>query len=140
MKILTLGGFLGSGKTSILLQLAHYIVDNSLKSKKNIVAIIENEIGQVGIDDKVLKEKGYNVKDIFSGCVCCSLSGELIAGIQKIHKETDPEWIIIEATGVAMPSNISEVIHKNLNIKPRLITLVDASRWKKIRMAARSSK
>lgn len=131
MKILILGGFLGSGKTSVLLQLAHFMVDTS-KTNKTGVAIIENEIGQIGIDDKVLKQIGYNVKELFSGCVCCSLAGDLIAGIQEISSKSDPEWMIIESTGVAFPSNIAEVIYNSLGISARIITIIDASRWKRI--------
>ncbi len=132
MKILILGGFLGSGKTSVLLHLAHYMVDNALKANKNNVAIIENEIGQVGIDDKMLKQNGYSVKEIFSGCVCCSLAGDLISGIQEIRNRSDPEWLIIESTGVAFPSNIADIIYNNLRVDARIVTIVDASRWNRI--------
>lgn len=134
MKILILGGFLGSGKTSVLLQLAHYLVEQSTGKEKIRVAIIENEIGQIGIDDKVLLGKGYKVRDIFSGCVCCSLNSDLISGIQEIRSTTDPEWLIIEATGVAFPDKIAESIFSNLELESRVVTLIDAKRWKRIRI------
>lgn len=133
MKILILGGFLGSGKTSVLLQLAHYLVDQSSNDQRTHVAIIENEIGQIGIDDKVLRQNGYTVKDIFSGCVCCTLNGDLITGIQEIKKMSEPDWVIIEATGVAFPDKIAESISKSLGGLPcRIVTIVDAKRWKRI--------
>lgn len=134
MKILILGGFLGSGKTSVLLQLAHYLVEQSSDHKKTPVAIIENEIGQIGIDDKLLRGNGFEVRDIFSGCVCCSLNSDLISGIQEIESTADPEWLIIEATGVAFPDKIAESIYNNLQIASRIVTLVDAKRWKRIRI------
>ncbi|WP_034379144.1 MULTISPECIES: GTP-binding protein [unclassified Dehalobacter] len=134
MKIIILGGFLGSGKTSVLLQLAHYLVDSSERIKETTVAIIENEIGQVGIDDKVLRRNGYEVRDIFSGCICCSLNNDLITGIQDIKSKNDPEWLIIEATGVAYPGGISDSIYNNLRMTARIVTIVDASRWQRIRI------
>lgn len=134
MKILILGGFLGSGKTSVLLQLAHYLVGQSSVDQKTRVAIIENEIGQIGIDDKVLRGNGYEVRDIFSGCVCCSLNSDLLSGIREIESSVDPDWLIIEATGVAFPDKIAESIFANLGFISQIVTIVDASRWKRIRI------
>ncbi|WP_050739742.1 GTP-binding protein [Acetobacterium bakii] len=65
MKILILGGFLGSGKTTVLLQLARFLVEQSSNHNQTRVAIIENEIGQVEIDDKMLRGNGYEIRDIF---------------------------------------------------------------------------
>jgi G3E family GTPase len=118
----------------VLLQLAHYLVENSANSKKMQVAIIENEIGQIGIDDKILQESGYTVTDIFSGCVCCSLNSDLISGIKEIRNTADPAWLIIEATGVAFPDKIAESIFSNLGLESRIVTLVDAKRWQRIRI------
>lgn len=134
MKILILGGFLGSGKTTILLQLAEFLVNGASQDKKCSVAIIENEIGQVGIDDQLLKGQGYTVREIFSGCVCCSLSSDLLSGINEIKESFNPDWVIIEATGVAFPDKIAETLETNLDLKSRIVTLVDASRWKRIRI------
>ncbi|AWW26187.1 GTP-binding protein [Acetobacterium sp. KB-1] len=134
MKILILGGFLGSGKTSVLLQLAQYLVQQYPGSQMSQVAIIENEIGQIGIDDKLLRGNGYTVRDIFSGCVCCSLNSDLLSGVQEIKSTIDPEWLIIEATGVAFPDKIAESLFTNLGIAAQIVTLVDASRWQRIRM------
>ncbi|MEA4807413.1 CobW family GTP-binding protein [Acetobacterium wieringae] len=134
MKILILGGFLGSGKTTVLLQLARYLVAQSPGDRQTRVAIIENEIGQIGIDDKVLRGSGYEVRDIFSGCVCCSLNSDLISGIQEIKKTADPHWLIIEATGVAFPDKIAESLFLNLGVTARIVTIVDAKRWQRIRI------
>jgi G3E family GTPase len=134
LKVLILGGFLGSGKTTVLLQLARYLVEQSTGDSPTRVAIIENEIGQIGIDDKVLRSSGYTVTDIFSGCVCCSLNSDLIFGIQEITATTNPQWIIIEATGVAFPDKIAETLFANLGLEARIVTLVDAKRWQRIRV------
>jgi G3E family GTPase len=134
LKILILGGFLGSGKTSVLLQLAQYLVQQYPGSQMSQVAIIENEIGQIGIDDKLLRGNGYTVRDIFSGCVCCSLNSDLLSAVQEIKSTIDPEWLIIEATGVAFPDKIAESLFTNLGIAAQIVTLVDASRWQRIRM------
>ncbi|MBF7097419.1 GTP-binding protein [Alkalibacter mobilis] len=129
MKILILGGFLGSGKTSILMQLAKYIVGDDLHHLSKVV-IVENEIGEISVDDKMISSGGYEVANIFSGCVCCTMSGELILGLHKIINDLDPEIIIMEATGVAYPHNIRETIENSMNDMECTVTCVtDAKRW-----------
>ena len=115
MRIIILGGFLGSGKTSVLLQLARHLVKRERATSGGVkVAIIENEVGDVGIDDKVLVNEGFSVKNLFAGCACCSLAGELVYSIRMIQKELNPEWLIIEATGIAHPGSMRETIKKGL--------------------------
>lgn len=135
MKILILGGFLGSGKTTILVQLAKYIIgDNADDSAK--VVIIENEIGEVGVDNVLLESGGLQVQNMFAGCVCCTLAGELVPTIRQIKDEYNPELIILEATGVACPASIAEMINKGTDDVPvRICTIVDAKRWPRIRPA-----
>lgn len=133
MRVIILGGFLGSGKTSVLLHLARYLVDNEKGSSSEVkVAIIENEIGDVGIDDKVIVNEGFSVKNLFAGCACCSLSGELVYNIKTIQKDLNPEWLIIEATGIAHPGSIQQTIRKGLGLPSYIITIVDAKRWKRL--------
>ena len=129
MKILLVGGFLGSGKTSFILQLAHYMVE-----EMNIpnIAILENEIGEVSIDDQVLGGAGFEVRTLFSGCVCCSMAGELPIAIEKIQKEIAPEWLIMEATGLAFPSSIQANLELAFGIRARICCLADAKRWDRI--------
>lgn len=135
MKIIVLGGFLGSGKTSVLMNMAHYLVANSTSNNEYKVAIIENEIGETGIDDQFIRNDGYSVENLFAGCACCSLSGELIASISKLKNEMNPEWLIIEATGVAYPAGIKTRVKELLDIDSTIITIVDAKRWKRLRAA-----
>ena len=136
MRIIILGGFLGSGKTSVLLQLARYLVDKEKETASEVkVAIIENEVGDVGIDDKVLSNEGFSVNNLFAGCACCSLSGELVYSIRNIQKELNPGWLIIEATGIAHPGNMQQTIKKGLDRPSYIITIVDAKRWKRLARA-----
>ena len=129
MKFLIVGGFLGSGKTSFIIHLAKYLVQ--VRGIKN-VAILENEIGQVGIDDKILQGSGYEVKGLFSGCVCCTMAGELLVNVRMLQRDLDPDWIIMEATGVAMPHSIKESLKNKLDIDAQVVCLVDAKRWQKL--------
>ena len=130
MKILILGGFLGAGKTSVLLQLAHYIVDGSKSESETKIAIIENEIGEIGIDDKILGTGDYSVTGLFAGCVCCSLTGSLVSALRDIEAKQNPDWVIIEATGVAYPAKIKEEVNRICDYPTGVACIVDAQRFK----------
>ena len=132
MKILLVGGFLGSGKTSFILQLAHYMAD---KMGIANIAILENEIGELSVDDQLIKGGGLEVRTLFSGCVCCSMAGELPDAIHKIREELDPEWLIMEATGLAFPGSIKANILLHFDITCRVCCLADAKRWSRILFA-----
>ncbi len=69
MKLIVVAGFLGSGKTSLLLEIARHLVDDG-----RTVAVIENEIGEVGIDGRLIAEQGLVVRELFGGCICCTLA------------------------------------------------------------------
>lgn len=139
MNILLFGGFLGSGKTSIILQIAKYIVENKavgfstrqLDSGKPSLVIIENEVGETGIDDKILKAEGLSVRDLFAGCICCTLNAELTLCLNEIQEELSPQWVIIETTGMAFPDRITETITKYGKGIDSIKTIVvaDAERW-----------
>lgn len=136
MKILVLGGFLGSGKTSLLVKLAQYVIgeDENIDGAK--VVILENEIGEVGVDDVILTSSGLTVQNLFAGCICCSLSGELIPTLYKLRDEFDPELVIIEATGVACPKQIRDTLLEVIKGSDvRICTIVDAKRWDRIKRA-----
>lgn len=133
MKVLILSGFLGSGKTSALLPLAHYLVERSESDAANKVMILENEVGEIGIDDAFLRSGGFQVDTLFSGCACCTVAGELVSSVIKIRKEFDPDWLILETTGVAYPKNIQETLRSACDLDARIAVLVDAARWKRLR-------
>lgn len=132
MKVLIFSGFLGSGKTSALLPLARYIVENSTSDQENKVMILENEVGEIGIDDAFLRGGGLQVDTLFSGCACCTVSGELVAVVERLKREYAPEWLILETTGVAYPKKIQESLRQVCGIDSRIAVLVDAARWKRL--------
>lgn len=142
MNILLFGGFLGSGKTSVILQVAKYIVENTkvgcstnpLDDGKPSLVIIENEVGETGIDDKILKAEGLSVRELFSGCICCTLNAELTICLNEIQETLAPQWVIIETTGMAFPDRISETIIKyGKGIESlKTIVVVDAERWEEL--------
>ena len=103
---LIISGFLGSGKTTFIKK---YIKEAESLEK---TVIIENEFGEVGIDGEILKKEGINVKEINSGCICCSVSGSFKDSIKNIKKSFDPDTIIIEPSGVAKLSEIEDICRK----------------------------
>ncbi|SHH65151.1 CobW/HypB/UreG, nucleotide-binding domain [Sporobacter termitidis DSM 10068] len=132
MKILILGGFLGSGKTTALLRLARYMVETTVSDRENKVIILENEVGEVGIDDAYLRSGGLTVNNLFSGCACCTVSGELVSAAVRIQKEFDPDWLIVETTGIAYPRNMRENLQSAIGLSSRIVILVDAARWNRL--------
>ena len=134
MNVIILGGFLGSGKTTALIQFARYLTDISDPQRNYKVVIIENEIGEVGIDDQYLRGSGFTVNNLFAGCACCTVSGELVTSLIQIQKEMDPEWMIIETTGVAIPRTMQDNLQDALKYDSRICILVDASRWMRLRV------
>jgi G3E family GTPase len=132
MKVLIIGGFLGSGKTSFILQLLQYIIGASKSDKQYKVVVLENEIGDVGVDDKTLMAGGFQVETMFAGCACCTSSESVPVSLLNIQKEVDPDWVVLEATGVAYPQNIQETIEEATDFESRLSAVVDAKRWKRL--------
>ena len=105
-KLVVLTGFLGSGKTSFLKQFIEYHVQFN-----RFVAVIQNEIGEQGLDGNLL-EDDYAVLEMDEGCICCSLVSQLKKGIKKILDDHHPEVIILETTGLANPYNLLDEIHE----------------------------
>ena len=133
MRILLFGGFLGSGKTSTILQVAKQIT----QARNQTVAIIENEIGEAGIDDQLLRGSGFQVRPLFGGCVCCQITTDLLTAIQEIAATLTPDWIIIEMTGLAVPGTVAKSIRQLAldELACKTITIVDAARWHVLKRA-----
>ena len=130
MKIVILGGFLGAGKTTVLVQFARYLTGTS--SKQTPVVILENEISEAGVDNQLLARKKFTVKNIFSGCICCSSSYALESAAAEIEKTYDPEWLLVEATGVAFPDAIRETLQKAGYTDTCILAIADAKRWNRV--------
>ena len=120
MKILLVSGFLGAGKTTFIKELA-----------KNInleFVVLENEYADIGVDKDFLNEKNLNVWEMSEGCICCSMKGDFKSSIKRIYSEINPEYLIIEPTGVGMLSSIIENIREINNNDIEIlspITLID---------------
>ena len=72
---------------------------------------------------------------MLSGCVCCTLIGQLIPALQKLEEELEPHLVILEATGVATPDTMANNLRKYGGYPVRIVTLVDAARWQRIKLA-----
>ena len=120
MKILLVSGFLGAGKTTFIKEMA-----------KNInleFVVLENEYADIGVDGDFLDEKNLNIWEMSEGCICCSMKGDFKSSIKKIYSEINPEYLVIEPTGVGMLSsiieNIREINNNDIEILSPL-TLID---------------
>ena len=100
-KIFFVSGFLGSGKTTFLLSMMRYFTRKNQK-----VAIIVNELGEVGIDNQYLKQLGHNVWELFGGCICCTLSTGLEETLKELKQTVEPDIILVEPSGAAEPDAI----------------------------------
>src|ERR1700737_5441060 len=119
-----LTGFLGAGKTTLL----NYI----LKEQTNYrFGVIINEVGEIGIDGKLVETQAEDVVEMSNGCICCTVRKDLVKSVQKLLKKENLDYILIETTGVADPGPVAQTF---LNI-PQLqqyarldsiITVVDA--------------
>ncbi len=129
MDVVVVGGFLGSGKTTTVINMGKYLAE---KGKR--VAIIVNEIGEIGIDGDVIKKFGFDTKEITSGCICCTLKVGLRVTVNELMKEYKPEILMIEPTGIAFPNVIKNEfklmnLGEDVKVAP-LVTLIDGSRFK----------
>ena len=124
-KIDVISGFLGAGKTTLIKKL----LTEAIKDK---VVLIENEFGEIGVDGTFLKDAGVQIREINSGCICCSLVGDFEKSLKEVIDKFSPERIIIEPSGVGKLTDIIEAINKaNLDININsLTTVVDGSKCK----------
>jgi len=108
MNVLLIAGFLGSGKTTAIIGLAQAVREYNLK-----VAIVVNEIGEIGIDDQVLRQLDFDVWELLSGCICCSLTGDLLETLDKLDNEYDVDLVIVEPSGAANPQQIIDALESH---------------------------
>lgn len=99
--ILIVSGFLGAGKTSLVCWLL-----SAAKRRGKRVAVISNEFNALGIDQALLGAGGEAFAQLDGGCVCCQLSNELVDTLELLRRKVDPDEIIIETSGVALPGDV----------------------------------
>jgi len=109
MYVYIIGGFLGSGKTTLLMNIASRYTKNGKK-----VAILVNEAGEIGVDGATLKAEGYDAIELPDGCICCSLTGALQNAVKSIKRDIDPDIMLVEPTGLALPHKVKELIHVSM--------------------------
>lgn len=105
-KIDIFSGFLGAGKTTLIKKL----LGEAYKGEQ--VVLIENEFGEIGIDGGFLKEAGIEIREMNSGCICCSLVGDFGEALKEVIHQYHPDRIIIEPSGVGKLSDVIKAVQK----------------------------
>ena len=125
MPVTVLTGFLGAGKTTLL----NYVLQENHGKR---IAVVENEFGEVGIDDALVLESEEEIFEMNNGCICCTVRGDLVRILAKLVRRADDlDHIIIETTGLADPSPVAQTFFFDDELRGRLeldaiVTLVDA--------------
>ena len=127
-KIDIVSGFLGAGKTTLIKKL----LKEALAGSK--VVLIENEFGEIGVDGGFLKEAGIEIKEMNSGCICCSLVGDFGTSLQEVLTTYEPERVLIEPSGVGKLSDVMKAVQDvKTDVEVQLnsaVAVVDASKCK----------
>ena len=127
-KIDIFSGFLGAGKTTLIKKL----LTEAYKGEQ--VVLIENEFGEIGIDGGFLKEAGIEIREMNSGCICCSLVGDFGKALKEVIEKYHPDRIIIEPSGVGKLSDVIKAVQKvedAVDIKLNsFTTIVDVTKCK----------
>ena len=125
-KIDIVSGFLGAGKTTLIKKL----LSEALKGTK--VVLIENEFGEIGVDGGFLKDSGIEIREMNSGCICCSLVGDFTSSLEEVIEKYAPERILIEPSGVGKLSDVQKAVFEaceHSNVEPgSSVVVVDASK------------
>lgn len=129
MDMIVIAGFLGSGKTTLVLSSVKDIYERYGKK----VAVVVNDFGTIGIDGKVMEKYGLQVKELAAGCVCCTLGPSLLITIKEIYENIHPDVIIVEPTGIANPEAVVAVLYQAeeewVPEKISSVVIVDAHRF-----------
>ena len=128
VKIDIISGFLGAGKTTLIKKL----LKDGFQGEQ--VVLIENEFGEIGIDRGFLKEAGIQIREMNSGCICCSLVGDFGTSLKEVVTKYDPDRILIEPSGVGKLSDVIKAVQgvqDEVDIKLNsYTTVVDAKKCK----------
>ena len=126
-KVDIFSGFLGAGKTTLIKKL----IKEAYKGE--MLVVIENEFGKIGIDGGFLKEAGIQITEMNSGCICCSLVGDFGKALAKVKAEYNPDRIVIEPSGVGKLSDVIRAVQDagvdGLELNA-FTTVIDASKCK----------
>lgn len=126
-EVILFSGFLGAGKTTLLKRVLSWEEDLSG------TVVLVNEFGDVGIDGTLLQDSGSQVVELTSGCICCTLSNDLIQSLVSIWEQFSPKRILIELTGLADPTSILSILEGNI-LREKMaikksVTVLDADYW-----------
>ena len=134
MRVISVVGFLGSGKTTTIATLARY-----LTSQRQRVAFLINDVGEVQIDGAVIRAGGHEVVEIYGGCLCL-MRDDLYAGLADLSQIEGLEWVIIEPSGMADGERMSRLLERFPRVMDRRMAeryrlqcrlgIVDAARYK----------
>ena len=128
VKIDIISGFLGAGKTTLIKKLLKEAFEGEQ------VVLIENEFGEIGIDGGFLKDAGIEIREINSGCICCSLVGDFGASLKEVVEKYHPDRILIEPSGVGKLSDVIKAVQgveEDVDIQLNsYTTVVDAKKCK----------
>lgn len=127
-KVDIISGFLGAGKTTFIKKLIKEVYQDEQ------IVLIENEFGEIGIDGGFLKEAGIEIREMNSGCICCSLVGDFGVALKEVIQKYSPDRIIIEPSGVGKLSDVIKAVQKvenEVDIKLNsFTTVVDVTKCK----------
>lgn len=127
-KIDIISGFLGAGKTTLIRKL----LQEAFQKEK--LVLIENEFGEIGIDGGFLKDAGVEIKEMNSGCICCSLVGDFGTALQEVLEKFQPDRVIIEPSGVGKLSDVIKAVKGVAEKVPVILnsytTVVDVKKCK----------
>jgi G3E family GTPase len=128
MKVTQIAGFLGCGKTTLILGLSRQLAEDG----KRKVALVVNEIGEIPVDAKVVEESGMRVRDIGGGCICCEEGPYFAKTLVTLYREFRPDHVLVEPTGVAVPHQVKQAAmmagrDAKLTMGPAIV-LFDATR------------
>lgn len=122
-RVLAVYGFLGSGKTTVMMQLARAIVARGCTA-----ALVVNEAGDVPVDGKLLETSGLPVKEIFAGCICCTVVGDFVETLRLLAREPSPDTILIEPSGIADAPDLFATIEKHTDMAVIKLAILDGPR------------
>ena len=126
MELVIVGGFLGAGKTCLIRAWAQGAVNRGRR-----VLILENEVGEIGLDDLYLTGTGLEVDRVTGGCVCCELLPTMLTKLDQVMTTTRPDVILMEPSGAALVGDLAASLSRwaKTELKPRTVCVIDVVRF-----------